>query len=228
MGGVTIKFALVVGLIRQVALLGSIRLASGRTPKSAMSTVSRLTRDGQTFGQHRRQIAIALRGNSSSVCGWRGQKVMSALSPKADMCSATRDVRFVPIANVGSAFSQTGRCVILPISNSLDHECFDAEICRRCASVDGAKRCGMGRRAHCRLSARSCFRYRRELSKSAPRCQSNRFGEEGDRGASARQCGRYCCGRVSISQVAEWGIARRMPRRWVKTCATFARAPATS
>jgi len=39
MGGVTIKFALVVGLIRQVALLGSIWPAGGRTPKSAISTV---------------------------------------------------------------------------------------------------------------------------------------------------------------------------------------------
>ena len=28
------------------------------------------------------------------------QKVMSALPPKADMCSATRDVRFVPIADI--------------------------------------------------------------------------------------------------------------------------------
>jgi hypothetical protein len=36
------------------------------------------------------------------------QKVMSALPPKADMCSATRDVRFVPIADVGAPVS--GRC----------------------------------------------------------------------------------------------------------------------
>ena len=28
------------------------------------------------------------------------QYVMSALHPKADMCSATRDVRFVPIADI--------------------------------------------------------------------------------------------------------------------------------
>src|SRR5262249_33034643 len=42
--------------------------ASGRTPKSAILTVSRLTRDGQIFGkQHRRRIAIALRGNSQST-----------------------------------------------------------------------------------------------------------------------------------------------------------------
>ena len=31
------------------------------------------------------------------------QKVMSALPPKADMCGATRDVRFVPIADIGHA-----------------------------------------------------------------------------------------------------------------------------
>ena len=29
------------------------------------------------------------------------QKFMSALPPKADMCSASRDVRFVPIADMG-------------------------------------------------------------------------------------------------------------------------------
>jgi hypothetical protein len=29
-----------------------------------------------------------------------GSLAMSALPPKADMCSATRDVRFVPIANI--------------------------------------------------------------------------------------------------------------------------------
>ena len=32
------------------------------------------------------------------------QKVMSALPPKADMCSATRDVRFVPIADIAILF----------------------------------------------------------------------------------------------------------------------------
>jgi hypothetical protein len=29
------------------------------------------------------------------------QNVMSALTPKADMCGATRDVRYVPIADIG-------------------------------------------------------------------------------------------------------------------------------
>ena len=29
------------------------------------------------------------------------QKVMSALPPKADMCGATSDVRYVPIADIG-------------------------------------------------------------------------------------------------------------------------------
>ena len=31
---------------------------------------------------------------------YAAHKWMSALPPKADMCSATRDVRFVPIANM--------------------------------------------------------------------------------------------------------------------------------
>jgi hypothetical protein len=32
------------------------------------------------------------------------QNVMSALPPIADMCGATRDVRFVPIADIGHLF----------------------------------------------------------------------------------------------------------------------------
>ena len=32
------------------------------------------------------------------------QEVMSALPPKADMCSASRDVRFVPIADITVLF----------------------------------------------------------------------------------------------------------------------------
>ena len=32
------------------------------------------------------------------------QKAMSALPPKADMCSATRHVRFVPIADISALF----------------------------------------------------------------------------------------------------------------------------
>ena len=32
------------------------------------------------------------------------QYVMSALPPKADMCGATRDVRFVPIADIAPSF----------------------------------------------------------------------------------------------------------------------------
>ena len=32
------------------------------------------------------------------------QEDMSALPPKADMCGATRDVRFVPIADIGRSF----------------------------------------------------------------------------------------------------------------------------
>ena len=33
------------------------------------------------------------------------QNGMSALHPKADMCGATRHVRFVPIADIGQAVS---------------------------------------------------------------------------------------------------------------------------
>ena len=36
------------------------------------------------------------------------QQVMSALPPKADMCGATRDVRFVPIADMCGATSNAG------------------------------------------------------------------------------------------------------------------------
>ena len=82
--------------------------ASGRTPKSAISTVSRLTRGGKTFRkQHRRQIA-ALRGNKlkrlrlersenhvrfppKADIRWR--KLNVRFGSKADMCSATPYVR---------------------------------------------------------------------------------------------------------------------------------------
>ena len=37
------------------------------------------------------------------------QTVMSALPPKADMCSALADVRFVPIADIGSAIRSPRR-----------------------------------------------------------------------------------------------------------------------
>jgi hypothetical protein len=36
------------------------------------------------------------------------QKRMSALPPKADMCSATRDVRFGPIADIIGLIDQVG------------------------------------------------------------------------------------------------------------------------
>ena len=35
------------------------------------------------------------------------QKVMSALHPKADMCGATTDVRFVPIADINDMSGAT-------------------------------------------------------------------------------------------------------------------------
>jgi Domain of unknown function DUF120 len=51
------------------------------------------------------------------------QKVMSALPPKADMCSAKRDVRFVPIADIGllrliRAFVKIERRFVLCIGQS--------------------------------------------------------------------------------------------------------------
>src|SRR5262245_24809473 len=46
---------------------------TGKWPNSDINYIDgkRLTRDGQTFGkQHHHKIAVALRGNSESVCGW--------------------------------------------------------------------------------------------------------------------------------------------------------------
>ena len=43
----------------------------------------------------------------SALGHWRtfaAQNGMSALPPKADMCGATRDVRFVPIADIEASF----------------------------------------------------------------------------------------------------------------------------
>ena len=38
--------------------------------------------------------------SASSLTGHRDIRAISALPPKADMCSATRDVRYVPIADI--------------------------------------------------------------------------------------------------------------------------------
>ena len=72
------------GRIRQVALLS---LASGRTPKSAISTVSRLTRDGQTFGkQHHRKIAVALGGIAKAFAAG-GSENHVRFAPESGHCS---------------------------------------------------------------------------------------------------------------------------------------------
>src|SRR6187200_2499670 len=53
------------------------------------------------------------------------QKVMSALPPKADICGATRDVRFVPeadsctAAKLQSASAPAGHVVVLNLSSQL-------------------------------------------------------------------------------------------------------------
>src|SRR5262249_21445185 len=39
------------------------------------------------------------------------QNVMSALPPKADMCGATRDVRFGPIADIAGTMRSPRQCV---------------------------------------------------------------------------------------------------------------------
>ena len=41
-----------------------------------------------------------------------GQKVMSALPPKADICGATRDVRFVPKADIASKLVRAAQNVL--------------------------------------------------------------------------------------------------------------------
>ena len=45
------------------------------------------------------------------------QKVMSALPPKADMCSATRYVRFVPIADICTTRGSTVSGAKFPMGN---------------------------------------------------------------------------------------------------------------
>ena len=42
------------------------------------------------------------------------QNAMSALPPKADMCGATRDVRFVPIADIASKLVRAAKNVGVP------------------------------------------------------------------------------------------------------------------
>ena len=43
-------------------------------------------------------------GSKADMCSAQG--IMSALPPKADMGGATRDVRFVPIADIANLFDQ--------------------------------------------------------------------------------------------------------------------------
>ena len=66
-------------------------------PSLTILALRRNTADG-TFAQC---------GKSMSALGQKqtcaAQNVMSALPPKADMCGATRDVRFVPIADIRHA-----------------------------------------------------------------------------------------------------------------------------
>ena len=45
------------------------------------------------------------------------QNVMSALPPIADMCGATRDVRFVPIADIRAATMSEGSQYIPPVGD---------------------------------------------------------------------------------------------------------------
>ena len=52
------------------------------------------------LGQFRTCAAHKLRSALGQKRTFAVQKGMSALPPKADMCSATRDVRFVPIADI--------------------------------------------------------------------------------------------------------------------------------
>ena len=58
-----------------------------------------------SFGQKRtcalQKGHVRFTPNSDRESGHR-QTVMSALPPKADMCGATRDVRFGPIADIAS------------------------------------------------------------------------------------------------------------------------------
>jgi len=49
------------------------------------------------------------------------QTVMSALPPKADVCGATRDVRFVPIADISSSDVKSAIFNDL-VDHLLDHE----------------------------------------------------------------------------------------------------------
>ena len=51
------------------------------------------------------------------------QKAMSALPPKADMCAASRDVRFVPIADIISVSDpEIIRRLADPVANGLDND----------------------------------------------------------------------------------------------------------
>src|SRR5262245_4947712 len=63
-----------------VGFLGSIRPANWRNSKTAKINVSRPTRDGENLGKPQQlKIRGGLRENRLKVCGWTGQKIISAL-----------------------------------------------------------------------------------------------------------------------------------------------------
>src|SRR5512132_2508558 len=57
-------------------------------------------------GSHRRCAAMSALGHKQTCAP---QKVMSPLHPKADMCDATSDVRYGPIADIQSRGCASGR-----------------------------------------------------------------------------------------------------------------------
>ena len=63
------------------------------------------------------------------------QKVMSALPPKADMCGATTDVRFVPIADMTKFYSITTSAVASSASAHLVRRSARPKFCSRKAAT---------------------------------------------------------------------------------------------
>src|SRR5262245_16025699 len=61
-------------------------------------SLNRVGRKSNEFSKVIKKLRVSALGQKRT---YAVQNVMSALHPKADMCGATRDVRFGPIADIG-------------------------------------------------------------------------------------------------------------------------------
>jgi hypothetical protein len=88
-------------------------LTNTAKPICADKTVASNVRFGSLADIYGAKRHVRFTPNSDRKSGFP-HKVMSALPPKADMCSATRDVRYGPIADIASKLVRAAKNVAVP------------------------------------------------------------------------------------------------------------------